>query len=91
MDKLTNVADPGETSRLLSELELALDHCSTILAIARQREQLYDLESLTGPSQRTRSLRAEIRLLEQHLNAARTVAAASESASRIGLVLFIWI
>lgn len=70
-----------ETNRLLSELELALDHCSTIRAIARQREQLHNLESLTGPSPRTRSLRAEIRELEQHLSAARALAASLPASS----------
>jgi len=73
--------DPGrelanETSRLLSELELVLDRSSTIRAIARYREQLYDLESLTGPSPRTRTLRAEINRLEQRLGAERKAAAA---------------
>ena len=65
-----------ETSHLLSELERALDHCSTIRAIARHREQLYSLESITGPSPKTRNLRAEIRQLEQHLSAARALAEA---------------
>ena len=63
-----------ETSRLLTELERAIDHCSTLRAIARHREQLYNLESLTGPSAKTRSLRAEIHQLEQHLSAARAPA-----------------
>jgi hypothetical protein len=66
----------NETNRLLSELELALDHCSTIRAIARHRELLYDLESLTGPSPRTRTLRAEIHQLEQRLGDERAAAAA---------------
>ena len=72
--------DPGreianETNRLLSELELTLDYSSTIRAIARHREQLYDLESLTGPSLRTRTLRAQIHQLEQRLDAEREAAA----------------
>jgi hypothetical protein len=71
----------NETSRLLSELELTLDHCNTIRAIARHREQLYDLESLTGPSPRTRSLRAEICQLEQRLGAERAAVAALHGAS----------
>jgi len=66
----------NETNRLLSELELALDHSSIIRAIARHREQLYDLESLTGPSPRTRTLRAEIHRLEQRLGDERKAAAA---------------
>jgi len=71
----------NETSRLLSELELALDQCSAIRAIARHREQLYDLESLTGPSPRTRSLRAEIHQLEHNLSAERAAADALPGAS----------
>ena len=71
----------NETSRLLSELELTLDHCNTIRAIARHREQLCALESLTGPSPRTRTLRAEILQLEQRLGTEREAASALPGAS----------
>jgi hypothetical protein len=71
----------SETARLLSELELALEHYSTIRTIARYRDQLHDLESLTGPSLKTRSLRAEIRLLERRLGDAREVATAFPATS----------
>ena len=69
-----------ETSRLLSELDLAIDHSSTIRAIARHREQLCDLESLTGPSPRSRALREEIRLLEQRLSTEREAITALSGA-----------
>jgi hypothetical protein len=81
MNKIPACELTNETTRLLSELEQALDHCSTIRTIARHREQLYDLESLTGPSPRTRTLRAEIRQLEQRLGAEREAAAALPGTS----------
>lgn len=80
MDRNPGCELTNETTRLLSELELALEHSNTIRAIASHREQLCDLESLTGPSPRTRSLRAEIRLLEQRLGAERAAAALSTTS-----------
>jgi hypothetical protein len=60
-----------ETNRLLSKLDQAIDHSSAICAIVKRREQLYDLEGLTGPSPKTRTLRKEIGLMEQQLRADR--------------------
>ena len=71
----------NETSRLLSELDQAIDHSSAIRAIVKRREQLYDLERLTGPSPKTRSLRKEIWQMEQQLRADRaTLISNSESS-----------
>ena len=60
-----------ETSRLLAELDQAIDHSSALRDIVSRREQLYQLECLTGPSRHTRALRREIGLLEQQLCADR--------------------
>ena len=57
----------GDTRRLLSELERAIDHSSTLRALVGHREQLYHLETLTGPSRKTQSLRQEISRMEQRL------------------------
>ena len=56
-----------ETSRLLSELDQVINHSSALRDIVKRREQLYDLECLTGPSPKTLSMRREIMHLEQQL------------------------
>ena len=61
----------GDTSRLLAELDQAIDHSNVMRDIARRREQLQQLERLTGPSPHTRALGKEIWLLEQQLRADR--------------------
>jgi len=70
----------NETARLLSELELALDHYSSMRNIDRHRKLLHDLEILGGPCLRTRSLRAQIRSLEQRLGDARAAPSALPGA-----------
>ena len=60
-----------ETSRLLSELDQVIDHSSAIRTIVNRREQLYDLERLTGPSLKTQTLRREIWRMEPPLRADR--------------------
>ena len=69
MDRL---ADKDETSRLLSELDSAIDHSSMLRDIVNCRERLRDLERITGPSRKTRSLRRQIELLESRLALARS-------------------
>ena len=61
----TGVAD--ETSRLLEELDQAIDRCDVIRDIARRWERLHDMERVTGPSRRTRILHKEIMLLEMRV------------------------
>ncbi len=56
-----------ETSRLLSELDQVINHSSALRDIVKRREQLYDLERLTGPSPQTRTMREEIMRMEQQL------------------------
>ena len=56
-----------DTRRLLFELDRAVDQSSTLRALAGRRELLYQLESLTGPSPKTRTLRQEISRMEQLL------------------------
>ena len=64
-----------ETARLLRELDRAIDHSSVLRNIIRRQEALQELESITGPSHKTRSLRQEITRLERQLYAQRDNAA----------------
>ena len=55
-----------ETTRLLWELDRAIDHSSVLRNIIRRQEALQEIESITGSSHRTRTLRQEIASLEFH-------------------------
>lgn len=63
----------SETSRLLSELDRAIEQSGAICDILRRYQQLRELESITGPSPATRSLRREISDLEQRLHERREI------------------
>ncbi len=66
--KTESNTDPSrETSRLLSELDQAIDHSSVMRDIIGKYERLYSIESITGPSSLTRSMRSEIRAMESRL------------------------
>lgn len=56
-----------ETSRLLSELDYVIDQSGVMREIVDRYECLHSLESLTGPSPKTRILRQEIKLMELKL------------------------
>ena len=64
-------AENDETSRLLSELDTAIDQSSLLCDILNRRKQLRSIERVTGPSRHTRLLRQEIELLENRLSFAR--------------------
>lgn len=61
----------SETSRLLSELDDVIDQSSLMRDIVNRYQRLHNLESLTGPSLKTRILRNEIKLLEMKLRLER--------------------
>ncbi len=64
--------DPSrETSRLLSELDQAIDRSSVMRDIIGKYERLRSIENLTGPSRLTRIMRSEIRDMESQLQRAR--------------------
>lgn len=67
----------SETGRLLSELDRAIDHSSSLRNIIRRQEALLELESITGCSRKTQILRLEITRLEQQLNTERDNSGAS--------------
>ena len=70
-ESFTNETLAGETARLLSELDRAIDHSSALRNIIRRQEALLELESITGSSRKTQTLRLEITRLEQQLYAGR--------------------
>ena len=61
-----------ETSRLLSELDLAIDESSVMRDIISKYEYIRSIENITGPSRMTRIMRKEIQILESRLRLVRT-------------------
>ena len=61
----------NETSRLLEELDQVLNQSSAMRDILQRYKLLHDLESITGPSRKTSSMRREIELMEQRLRVER--------------------
>ena len=65
--------DPNrETSRLLSELDLAIDESSVMRDIISKYEYIRSIENITGPSRMTRIMRKEIQILESRLRLVRS-------------------
>ena len=71
MNKQNNMEATHETSRLLSELDQAIDQSSVMRDIVRKYEYIRSIENLTGPSRFTRIMRKEIQILESRLNVVR--------------------
>jgi len=71
MDKHNNMEASCETSRLLTELDQAIDQSSVMREIIRKYEYIRSIENITGPSRLTRIMRKEIQLMETRLNALR--------------------
>jgi len=67
MDREINTAVATETSRLLAELDAAIDQSSAMREIVDKYQILHSLESITGPSEKTRAMRREIELMERAL------------------------
>ena len=76
MNKEPQFESANETSRLLEELDQVLNQSSAMRDILRRYKLLHDLESITGPSRKTISMRREIKLMEQRLRAERAAAGA---------------
>ena len=64
---LANASLAKETNCLLAELDRALDHSNALRQIISRQEALLELESITGSSHKTQTLRQEITQLEQQL------------------------
>ena len=72
MKQNKNTDASGETSRLLSELDLAIDESSVMRDIISKYEYIRSIENITGPSRMTRIMRKEIQILESRLRLVRT-------------------
>ena len=71
MDEEINTEVATETSRLLAELDVAIDQSSVMREIVDRYQILHNLESITGPSGKTQILRREIELMERALRSDR--------------------
>ena len=71
MNRKEEKSENLRTSHLLSQLDRALDRSSIMRDIVAGYERLHLLESITGPSHRTRMLRQEIAQMESQLRYAR--------------------
>jgi len=71
MTKNKNTEVTRETSRLLSQLDLAIDESSVMRDLISKYEHIRSIENITGPSRLTRILRQEIQILENRLQLAR--------------------
>ena len=71
MDQDSSTKSVMETSRLLAELDDALDQSSVMRDIVDKYERLHNIEDIAGTSCRTRDLRKEIESIERDLNAER--------------------
>ncbi len=71
MNKNTSMDSSAETTRLLSELDLAIDQSSAMRDIISKYEHMRNIESITGPSRVTRIMRKEIQILESKLRLVR--------------------
>ena len=67
MDKELNTEVAIETSRLLAELDDAIDQSSVMREIVDKYQLLHSLESITGPSEKIRAMHREIELMEPAL------------------------
>lgn len=71
MNKNSNMETAKETSRLLSELDLAIDQSSAMRDIISKYEHMRSIENITGPSRVTRIMRKEIQIMESKLRLVR--------------------
>ena len=60
-----------KTKHLLSELDFAIEQLNAMRDIVSRYERLHKLESITGPTRRTRIMRREIEIMENRFNCAR--------------------
>lgn len=72
MKTLDNLEPTRETSRLLTELDRAIDRSSALRDILLKYEHLRSIERITGPSRLTRIMRKEIQILESRLRVLRS-------------------
>ncbi len=71
MNKHNNMEATSETTRLLTELDQAIDQSGVMREIIRKYEYIRSIENITGPSRLTRIMRKEIQLMESKLKLVR--------------------
>ena len=67
MSQLQTFIDPTSTSQLLNNLNRAIDETKLVRAIDSMQNDIYQIESISGPSKRTTFLRREIASLQAQL------------------------
>ena len=67
MSRLQTFIDPTSTSQLLNNLNLAIDETKLVRTINSMQEDIYKIESASGPSKRTQFLRQEVFRLQTKL------------------------
>lgn len=71
MNPVSALDEPDTTLRLLNKLDLAIDEARLVRLIMGMNSQAGNIESVIGPSTRTRRLRDEIKSLESQLTSIR--------------------
>ena len=71
MDKDISIKVAMDTSRLLAELDDALDQSSVMRDIVDKYERLHSIEDIAGSSCKTRDLRNEVESMERELSVER--------------------
>ncbi len=67
--------DPVSTNQILNSLNSAIDEAKLVTTLANMSNRIQQLESVSGPSKRSESLRKEIKILEIQINYIRDHAA----------------
>jgi hypothetical protein len=68
MSNLQTYIDPNSTNQLLNNLGLAIDEAKLVLNLNKLNNQVFNLESLNGVSERSADLRKEIAIVKVQLN-----------------------
>ena len=71
MSNLQTYIDPNSTNQILKNLGFAIDEAKLVLKLNKLNNEVYELESLNGVSERSADLRKEITILEVQLNYVR--------------------
>lgn len=67
MSQLQTFIDPTSTSQLLSNLNRAIDETKLMRTISSVENDIYKIESVSGPSMRTKFLRRQLLSLQNQL------------------------
>ena len=68
MSNLQTYIDPNSTNQILKNLGFAIDEAKLVLKLNKLNNEVYELESLNGVSERSADLRKEIAIVKVQLN-----------------------